>query len=118
MQQHNLRVRIIGCKESETGENLFSELAQHADVTEFSSQQELEYYLFNQTLLTLPEVLMLEVTDTSKSFDMLERIRKNVMLKGLIVIFFSAKKDNAWFEKAKKFKVHDYYVAPFCISNI
>jgi lipopolysaccharide/colanic/teichoic acid biosynthesis glycosyltransferase len=121
MQQHNvnsLRIRIVGCRESAFAGGLFDELSQYTEFTECESQAALEEYLMKQSLLSLPEVLMLEISDNSKCFEVVEKLHQNVMLKGLIIILFSERYEREWMEKAKRLRVHDYYVAPFTASDI
>lgn len=110
----NVRVAAY-CKEA--GE-LLKELPPTFNVTCSDSLSEFKEYLLNQSLLSLPDTVLLEIDPEEKCFELIERIKKDVMLKGLIIVLLANKQNPAWLKKAKELKVHDYYVAPFPIHDI
>lgn len=114
----SLRARIVGCVRSEHARELLDELSLCTDFYECETLAELNEYLLNQSLLSLPEVLLLEVDERGDCFKLIEKLRANIMLKGLIVVLLSDTPNGAWRSKAMQLKVHDYYEAPYPINDI
>ncbi len=75
-------------------------------------------YLAEQSLNSLPEVILMEADEEEHCFKVIENIRSNPLLKGLIIVLLSSKQNPAWREKARKLKIHDYYNYPFSCEEL
>lgn len=78
---------------------------------------ELKHYLTSQSLFTLPDVILVEITGNS-SFTFIEDIKKNSLLKGLVIVLLSSERNTEWRNRAKDMKVHDFYYGPFSANDI
>jgi lipopolysaccharide/colanic/teichoic acid biosynthesis glycosyltransferase len=79
---------------------------------------QLQNTLRQQSILQLPDVLVLEVDRQGQCFEFIETIKKDLHLQGLLVVLLS-KYDNAeWKAKAVALKVHDYYLYPFSVNSL
>jgi len=122
MQQLNTKplitIRAITCVQSDAAKELISQLLQQITCDNCDCMEELERVLQGETLLTLPEILLLEITDDQQGFAVVERIRRNVMLSGMIIIALSTSKNPQWIERARNLKIHDYYEHPYPVEDI
>jgi len=113
-----LQVRVTGCIQSEAAREVFHALSECTDFTDFPTLAELETDLMNQSMASIPEVLLLEVDEEERCFSLIEKIRSNPILQNVIVVLLAGAPVDAWIRKAKQLKVHDFYTAPFPILDI
>ncbi|MCD6011765.1 MAG: wcaJ 1 [Flavipsychrobacter sp.] len=92
--------------------------AEYAEFKECESLRKLERYLMDQSITTLPDVLLIEIDEREECFRMIEKFRKNILLKGMIIVLLSDQHNPAWEARAKKLGVHDYYEAPYAVTDI
>lgn len=78
---------------------------------------ELQEHLTSQSLFTLPDVILVEVTGND-TFTFIESIKKNPLLKGLVIVLLSPARNTDWRNRAKNMKVHDFYYGPFSADDI
>src|ERR1700710_140187 len=78
----------------------------------------LEEYLGEQSILTLPEIILLEVDEQGECFELIDRLKKNFLFNGLIVVLISLSNDRDLRLKAMQLKVHDFYIYPFSMSDL
>ena len=78
----------------------------------------LDAYLNECSLYSLPDVILLEVDDANNCFSYVEKLKKNALLKGLIIILLASKRDNEIRKKSMKFKVNDLYNAPIPVKDL
>jgi len=110
----NLKVAYSGTDLDQLG---LDELNQQFIVHPTRNLGELNDYLTGLSLFTLPDVILVEVTGP-ESFTFIEAIKKNTLLKGLIIVLLSAEKNPAWRSRAKAMMVHDFYSGPFSAEDI
>lgn len=79
---------------------------------------QLEEYLGNQSILTIPEIILLEVDDNGACFELVERLKKNFLYNGVIIVLLSLSNDKSYKMKAMQLKVHDFYIYPFALSDL
>ena len=84
-----MRIRIVSCIHSRKASELIAALARQADFRMLSSISLLEESLQQETLLSIPEILLLEVDTAGECFRLVERIRKNVLLSGLFFVMLA-----------------------------
>lgn len=88
-----------------------------ADVEHMDDPKDFKRYLDNQSLLTLPDIILLEVDDNKECFDQIRYIKKNPLLHGLILVLLGVKEDKNWRKEALALKVNDYYTFPFPLED-
>lgn len=88
-----------------------------ANVDHMDDPQDFKRYLDQQSLLTLPDIILIEVDDNKNCFDQIKEIKKNPLLQGLIVVLLGIKEDRSWRKKALELKVNDYYTYPFPLED-
>jgi lipopolysaccharide/colanic/teichoic acid biosynthesis glycosyltransferase len=122
MQQANwdantTHIRVAAfCNVAKT--EVLDQLSSYFQVTSTNSLREFEVYMLNQSLLTLPDIVLMEIDEHGKCFDLIEKIKRDAMLKGIIIVLLATTLNKEWLQKAKQFKVHDYYTSPFPIKDI
>ncbi|MCO5947013.1 sugar transferase [Mucilaginibacter flavidus] len=79
---------------------------------------QVEDFLGNQSILTLPEIILLEVDEQGECFDLIERLKGNPLFSGLIIVLLSLSNDKSLKQDAMRLKVHDFYIYPFSISDL
>jgi len=84
----------------------------------FNNLLELEIHLNQLNILSVPEILMMEVDEEGKVFDVIKRLKRNSLTCGLIIVLLSSKIDDKYRKKAKELKVGDFYEYPFDIEQI
>lgn len=95
-----------------------SELDAYFKITFNDTLSQLEEYLGNQSILTIPEIILLEVDENGECFSLIERLKSNFLFNGLIIVLISLSNDKALKLKAMQLKVHDFYIYPFLISDL
>lgn len=88
------------------------------DVKYLSSVADLSEYINNQSLLSLPDILIIEVDPNEECFNLIQKIKSNALLKGIIIIMFSGVASPELTRKAMSYKVHDLYSLPLPALNI
>ena len=77
-----------------------------------------ESYLKDQSLFNLPDVIIIEVADTEKCFAFISKIKKDPLLKGLVLILLSNGQQTGLRKKAMSYKVNDLYLQPFPVDDL
>jgi lipopolysaccharide/colanic/teichoic acid biosynthesis glycosyltransferase len=95
-----------------------TELNTYFQVTYNNSLDQLEDYLGNQSILTIPEIILLEVDENGDCFALVESLKKNFLFNGLIIVLISLSNDKDFKLKAMNLKVHDFYIYPFSMSDL
>lgn len=78
----------------------------------------LEEYLGNQSILTVPDIILVEIDAERKCFTLVEELKKSFLLNGSIIVLLSSKNDRELKQKAMQLKVHDFYSVPFLTDNL
>ncbi len=112
------KIRVVGCIKSEGSREVYNTLAGCTEFSGFQSVAELEDYLLNQSLNSLPEVVLMEIDEPGECFNLLRRMHGSPMFKGIITVLLAPSYNSEWVSEAKKLKVHDYYVAPYPTLDI
>ncbi len=97
---------------------LENELAANFDIFYSDSLNVLKEYLLEQSIITIPEIVLIEIMEGENGFELVAYIKKDLMLKGLIIVLLSLTKNEEWIQKAKKLNVHDFYTYPFPIDHL
>lgn len=111
----HLRVAYTGTSATK---KMIDQLPNEFQINRINSLQELQEYLNNQSILTLPDVMIIETDPDEACFSFIERIKKNPLWRELIIVLIGSEEHQGWKEKALKLKVHDYYFMPFPIEHL
>jgi len=99
-------------------DELLPQFAIFFNVKHVDTLQDVDVFLNEQSIYTLPDVILLEVDAEKKCFEYIAKLKKNVLLKGLVIVLLDGKTDPKVRELAMKHKVNDLYVAPFPLNDI
>ncbi len=103
---------------SELKDLVATELDPYFQIAFNDSLTDLEEYLGNQSILTIPEIVLLEVDEDGDCFLLVERLKKNFMFNGMIIVLVSLSNDRDLRLTAMRLKVHDFYIYPFSMSDL
>src|SRR5690606_25761213 len=110
---HQIKIAYFG----KAFKNLINDLSLYFTVAANPDLELFERYINEQTLLSLPDILLLEADEQEKWLKFAEKTKKNPLLQGLIIVVISAKPNKAWKKKALALKLHDFYVQPVDIDH-
>lgn len=79
---------------------------------------ELDDYIYQQTLITLPDAILVEVEDVQPCLAFVERLKRNMLLSQIVIIFLSKLPNNSLANMARYLYVHDHYSAPIPLENL
>jgi lipopolysaccharide/colanic/teichoic acid biosynthesis glycosyltransferase len=79
---------------------------------------DLEEFLGHQSILTIPEIILLEVDADGECFELVKRLKKNFLFNGVIIVLISLSNDKELKQTAMQLKVHDFYIYPFSMSDL
>lgn len=105
---HQIKIAYFGT----SFKNLINGLSFHFTVIANTDLDSFEQYISEQTLLSLPDILLLEADEDGKWLQLAENTKKNPLLQGLIIIAVSERLNKEWKKKALALKLHDFYVQP------
>lgn len=74
-------------------------------------------YLDTRSLLSIPDIIIMEVDDNPNCFDQVAYIKKNPLLHGLVIVLLGIKENGDWRKRALKMQVNDYYTYPFPLED-
>jgi len=97
---------------------LITELPSEFFINKHQTLDELQDFLDNQSILTLPDVILIETDSEGTCFRYIEKIKKNPLYRELIIVLIGDEKDKVWKPSALKLKVHDFYVMPFPAEHL
>jgi lipopolysaccharide/colanic/teichoic acid biosynthesis glycosyltransferase len=87
-------------------------------VDKFSSAEDFHEYLKDQSILTLPDIILIETDPGGECFNLIQKIKTNPLWRDLIIVVIAIKKNKEWKSRALQLKVHDYYILPFPIDHL
>jgi len=95
-----------------------SDLNPYFDIIYHSSLTELEDYLGNQSILSVPEIILMEVDEQGECFALVEKLKSNFLFNGVIIVLLSLSNDRDLRLTAMRLKVHDFYIYPFSMNDL
>lgn len=110
-------LKIAALTESSYVKTIATALGKDFFVFELHDPKQFEQYILELPLTAIPEVILLEITGDT-SFSLVEKIKSNLLLKGLIVVLIAEKATPDQIQKAKQLKVHDFYYSSFKIEDL
>lgn len=99
-------------------DELMSELEHHFSVKHLLTFNAFEDYLSEQSILTLPDILLIEIDEDEYCFTLIEKVKKNPMLHGLLIVLLAKQQNKEWKKRAIQLKVNDLYYYPLPIDYL
>jgi len=112
---HHLSIAYMG---TDSTAWLIRELPTEFFLNKHHNLEEFQEYLDNQSILTLPDVILMEADPEGECFRFIEKIKKNSLYRELIIVLIASEKDKALKSHALKLKVHDFYSMPFTVDHL
>lgn len=75
-------------------------------------------YLNAQSLFSTPDVILIEIENADKVFEVIKTIKSNPLSSGLIIVLLAKEKDINLRKRAIKAQVHDLYFDPVRIEDL
>ncbi|TZF85055.1 sugar transferase [Pedobacter sp. BS3] len=114
MVDHGIKVTYTGNLLPEISNRLSAEF----HLNHCADLDHLEQYLNEQSLLSLPDCIIIEVDASELAFSYTEKLKSNPLFQGIILILVAPQKNDAWRTRAIRLKVHDYYTWPFPVEDL
>ena len=108
----------IACMGTDLSSALLKELPPEFYIEKTQSLEELYEFLNNQSILTLPDALLIETDSDGECFKFIEKLKKNPLWRELIIVMIASNEDKKWKSKALQLKIHDFYVIPFPTEHL
>ncbi|MDX3915424.1 MULTISPECIES: sugar transferase [Olivibacter] len=83
------------------------------DLNFLASTDALKIHLEHCSIITSPEIIIMEVDEERAVFPLINAIRTNPLTSGSVIILIADKKDAGLKARSLKAKVNDFYVCPF-----
>jgi lipopolysaccharide/colanic/teichoic acid biosynthesis glycosyltransferase len=112
-----LRVRLAYAG-TELRDMIFAELPEHYQIFASPDTQKLDEYLAEQSILSMPDIIVVEVDDAGETLKFVERIKKNSLFKQMLIVLVSGKPDLELRQKAIKLRVNDLYAMPINLMHL
>jgi len=112
---HHLSLAYMG---TDSTDWLLAELPNEFFVNKHHKIEDFQEYLDNQSILTLPDVILIEADTEGECFRFIQKIKKNILYRELIIVLIASEKDKALKSSALKLKVHDFYSMPFTVEHL
>jgi lipopolysaccharide/colanic/teichoic acid biosynthesis glycosyltransferase len=116
-ENSNSQIRIAYAG-SELKDLIANDLAKYFRFEYNDTIADLETYLGNQSILTTPDIILIEADINQQCFALVERLRQNFLLNGVIIVMLSTTNDKKLVHRAMQLKLHDYYTVPFDTSDL
>lgn len=112
-----LRVRLAYAG-TELRDAIFAELPAHYQIFANDNITQLDEYLAEQSILSMPDIVVAEVDDAGETLKFVKRIKKNGLFKQMLIVLVTAKPDLELKKKAMKLKVNDLYAMPINLAHL
>ncbi len=97
---------------------LLPELQRHFKVETHKDIATLGEYISKQTLLSLPDAILIEVDEDGECFRFVEKLKLNTLLREIVIIFLSASGSPKLSQIALMLNVGDLYIAPIPVNDL
>jgi len=102
----------------QTKDLVAAELNSYFQITFNDTLADLEEYLGNQSILSVPDIILMEVDGEGECFRLTQRLKNNFLFNGVIIVLISLSNDKQLKLNAMQLKVHDFYIYPFPLSDL
>lgn len=112
----NVKIAYAG---AELRDVVLSVLSSKFDVDEsFLTLNTLDKFLNDQSLLSLPDVILIEADRQGQWINVVRQIKQNPLLLGVVIVVISAFSNKKWKAQAFELKIHDFYTFPFPLEDL
>jgi lipopolysaccharide/colanic/teichoic acid biosynthesis glycosyltransferase len=112
-----LRVKLAYAG-TELKDMIFAELPAHYQIIDCVGIKQMDEYLADQSILSMPDIVVAEVDEDGETLKFLERIKNNSLFKQMLIVLVSKKQDLDLRQKAIKLKVNDLYAMPINLAHL
>lgn len=118
MNENNYKgLRLVYCGTRLTDDYKIH-LSEEYNVVNINDLSNLESYLNTQSLFSTPDVIMIEVIDEDSVFTIVNKIKKNPLTSGLIIVLIGQQRDAKLRKRAINAKIHDLYFTPYQVEYL
>jgi len=96
---------------------VFEDFESNFNIEHLDNADDFKRYLDNRSLLSLPDIILIEVDDNKDCFTQVSYIKNNPLLHGLVIVLLGVKENKEWRSRALKLQVNDYYTYPFPVED-
>lgn len=96
---------------------VFEDYDSNFNIEHLDNPEHFRTYLDNRSLLSLPDIILIEVDDNKDCFEQVSYIKTNPLLHGLVIVLLGIKENKEWRSRALKLQVNDYYTYPFPVED-
>ncbi|MEH3113566.1 sugar transferase [Pedobacter terrae] len=97
---------------------LLPELQSHFKVEAHKEIASLAEFISKQTLLNLPDAILIEVDEEGECFQFVEKLKLNTLLREIVIIFLSASPGQKLSQMALMLNVSDLYISPIPVKDL
>jgi len=97
---------------------IFAELPAHYQIFASPDIPQLEEYLAEQSILSMPDILLVEADDAPATLAFVERIKKNSLFKQMLIVLIASQPDMDLRQRAIKLRVNDLYAMPINLAHL
>lgn len=103
---------------TELREMIFAELPEHYQIFASPGVRQLEEYLAEKSLVTMPDIILAEVDAAGETLLFVERLKKSSLFKQILIVLITGESDQALRQKALQLKVNDLYAMPINLAHL
>jgi CheY-like chemotaxis protein len=112
-----LRVKLAYAG-TELRDLIFAELPAHYQIFASPDIPQLDEYLAEQSILSMPDIIVAEVDEAGETLKFVERIKKNSLFKQMLIVLVSKEQNLDVRQQAIKLKVNDLYAMPINLAHL
>ncbi|GAB3918971.1 sugar transferase [Mucilaginibacter boryungensis] len=112
-----LRVKLAYAG-TELRDLIFAELPAHYQIFASPDIPQLDEYLAEQSILSMPDIIVAEVDEAGETLKFVERIKKNNLFKQMLIVLVSKEQNLEVRQQAIKLKVNDLYAMPINLAHL
>jgi lipopolysaccharide/colanic/teichoic acid biosynthesis glycosyltransferase len=112
-----LRVKLAYAG-TELRDTIFAELPAHYQIFASPDTAQLDEYLAEQSILSMPDIILAEVDEAGETMKFVERIKKNSLFKQMLIVLITKEPNAAVRAQAVKLRVNDLYAMPINLGHL
>jgi len=112
-----LRVKLAYAG-TELKDMIFAELPAHYQIVACANIAQMDEYLAEQSILSMPDIIVAEADKAGETLAFVERIKKNSLFKQMLIVLVATEQDKELREKAIKLRVNDLYAMPINLAHL
>lgn len=97
---------------------IFAELPAHYQIFASPSLNQLDEYLAEQSILSMPDILLIEVDNDGETLNFVKKLKSNTLFKQMLIVLIAAEPNPEVREQAIKLRVNDMYTMPINLLHL